>query len=120
MGLYWRSMSDWTLISWSRKAAILAGISWPVVFAVLLLVYMFAGVPDASAPPKQTIDLETLGVALAFCIPFSVMGIALAGVRLRFGEAWSLAGRIGFALALMGLVVFPVAAPESGEAVCDL
>lgn len=102
-------MSDSTLISWSRKAAIVAGVSWPVVFVALLLIYMFVGALDPVAPPKETIDLETLGVASAFYVPFAVMGLALAGARLRWGEAWGLSGRLGFALALMGLVIFPIA-----------
>ena len=102
-------MAERWLVRRARLAAIIAGISWPVAFVVLLLTYALTGGLDPVAAPKETIDVETLGVACVFYVPFVIMGLALAGIRLRFGQPWGLTGRSGFALALIGLFVFPIA-----------
>ena len=98
-------MSDSVLILWSKRAAIIAGVLWPVVFTATLLIVAFTG--GMEGPPPKIVDPEILGLALAFSLPFTIMMLSVAGVSRRYGDSWGALGKLGCALALIGLAVVP-------------
>ncbi len=105
-----RTMSRVVLIRWSKRAAIIAGVLWPVVFLALLVILgVITGRMEDQSPPTEMVDLETLGWALAFYVPFTVMMLSVAGVSSRYKDQWRVLGKLGCALALIGLAVVPFA-----------
>ena len=106
-------MSHAVLSRWSKRAAIIAGVLWPVVFSVLLVIFGLTGRLEDQSPPTEMVDLETLGLALAFYVPFTIMMLSLAGVSSRYKDQWRVLGKLGCALALIGLAVVPFAGAAS-------
>ena len=102
-------MSDSVLIRWSKRAAITAGVLWPLVCSIVFLVQALTGALYDSSPPKETVDLATLGIASAFYIPFVVLMLSLAGVYARYKEQWRVLGQVGLIVALIALAVIPIA-----------
>ena len=102
-------MSNSLLIQRSKRAAIVAGVLWPVAFSILLVTLGVTGAFEDQSPPKETIDIATLGIALVFYVPFTIMMLSTAGVSSRYADQWRVLGRLGCALALSGLAVVPLA-----------
>ena len=107
-------MSHSVLIRWSKRAAIIAGLLWPAVFSALLVILgVITGRMEDQSPPTELVDLETLGLALAFYVPFTIMMLSVAGVSSRYKDQWRVLGKLGCALALIGLAVVPFAGAAS-------
>lgn len=98
-------MPDPVLIRWSKRAAIIAGVSFPVVFGIALAIVVFTG--GMEGPPPERVDLEILGLALAFYLPFTIMMLSILGCWRRYADSWGAVGRLGCVLALIGLAVVP-------------
>ena len=102
-------MSNSVLIHWSKRAAIIAGILWPLVFVIVLLITQITGNTEGSSPPPESFDVMSLGIAAAFYIPFIVMMVSLVGVHARYKERWRVLGKLGLTFALISLAVIPLA-----------
>ncbi len=102
-------MSDSVLVPRSKRAAITAGVLWPVVFSILLVILGVTGAFEDPSPPKERVDLATLGFALVFYVPFSLMMLAVIRVSSRYKDRWRVLGKLGCGFALIGLAIVPFA-----------
>ena len=98
------------LVRWSKPTAVLAGLSWPLVFGGSLVVAVAAGQLEDSSPPPEGLTAAFWALASAFSVPAGLLILAVMGLHARYREHWGIWSSLALATAVAASGVLPFAA----------